>query len=80
MRLKRTFMWSKDRKPISIADAVEIELDGSGYGLGDLETLRESASNAHKLLGRLVETLHARGALDAAAVLDLLNGGWEQET
>lgn len=54
---------SRNNAEVSIANAVELAMDGSDYGSGQLEAAARTADNVAKAFGTLVEMLHERGVL-----------------
>lgn len=62
MKVRCTYFWKPDRT-MSLGEAVEWHLDGSGYGSGSVETAQKTAENCSKLLGDLIELLENQGTL-----------------
>ena len=59
--------------PVSVAEAIEGSLDGSSYDTGQLEDLQSSQQLIAKMMGAVVEKLHATGSLSDADIVDLLS-------
>ena len=75
MLLKDTFR--PDRKPMSIADALEKDVYDSDGGVA--ERADRNAENAIKLIGKLLETLHDKKVLSDNEVIEFIGRyRWER--
>lgn len=68
------------RKPyaVNVESLFEGELDGNDYGVGQIEAATATAANNSKALGRLVDVLLQRGALQPQDITTIL-GLYETE-
>jgi len=74
MKLEDRHDFGINRTTLEIHDAVERVLDGSDYGAGELEALRDTVENQSKLLGRLTEMMYDAGMISKDVLLhDLLS-------
>lgn len=63
----------RDGTSVPIAHAVESNLDGNDYGLGELESLSSEVNNLSSAFGMLIEKLSDRNVLDNDDVEDFIN-------
>ena len=62
------------RKPLSVADYVELSISGDSSEEGRLETVEFTADHTCKAISRLIEWMSDRGMIDAQSVSYIVNG------
>lgn len=75
--LQQRYSWERSKDPVELWTVVRDELDGSDYGVGELEALGDSERNAREFLGSLTELLVSKGVLSLEEVGSLLGTSLE---